>query len=63
MCTTEQHDMTISDIARLIERPSYSVAYIIKTRNIAESRRVGIIRLFDAAAVEQIKAAAAEMSD
>lgn len=51
---------TVTEIAAELAKPDYSIAYIIRTRGIVEARRVGIIRLYDEAAVEQIKSALAD---
>lgn len=64
MSTTEQqYGMTISQIAEMLGEPMHRINYIVQTHKIAAYRRVGIIREFDAAAVEQIKTAVAKRSD
>jgi hypothetical protein len=63
MSSTQQHELkTIRDIAKELGKHPWNVSYLIDSRGIQETRRVGIIRLFDAAAVEQIKEAAAEVA-
>lgn len=47
--------MTAGEIARDLKVESHRVSYIIKSRKIQESRRVGNIRLFDADAITTIR--------
>lgn len=62
MSSTTQQLKTLGQIASELDRQEYSIAYIITSRRIQETQRAGIVRLFDDAAVEQIKAALAEMA-
>ena len=54
---------TSGDIVAETGQPMHAVLYAIKTRNIPCVQRVGNVRLFNAAQVEQIKRALAEFRD
>lgn len=63
MSTTQQQPLkTLGEIATEVGVRPYSVAYAISSRGIRETQRAGIVRLFDAAAVDQIKMALAEIA-
>ena len=54
---SERSLQTIGEIAATLECPAHRVDYAIRRHGIRETRRAGIIRLFDAASVERIERA------
>ncbi len=48
---------TVGDIARHLGEPSWRVAYVIETRGVQPTKRVGAYRVFDRAAVKVISGA------
>jgi hypothetical protein len=49
--------VTVGDIARRLGVPTHRVQYVILARGIKPAGRAGVLRLFDAEAVERIAAA------
>ena len=54
--TTAQHFHTSGDISKALGRPFSRVRWILGTRDIQPVGRAGIIRLYDDAAVERVRA-------
>lgn len=48
---------TVGDLAREADEPAHIIDYAIRRYRIEETQRVGILRVYDADAAEQIKAA------
>ncbi|MBN1341506.1 MAG: hypothetical protein JXQ73_02445 [Phycisphaerae bacterium] len=53
----DQRLVTLGEIARDMGLPLHRLTYALKTYHVRETQRAGVIRLFDAAAVERVKAA------
>lgn len=54
--------LTTGQIAERLKMPVHRVEYIIESRNIEPTNRVGNIRVFDEAAVKLIEKAAAKIA-
>ncbi len=54
--TTAQHFHTSGDIARTLGQPFSRVRWILDTRDIQPIGRVGIVRLYNDAAIERVRA-------
>lgn len=48
---------TVGQVAHELGEPLHRVEYVIRSRGIEASSRVGILRVFDLAAVDRIRAA------
>jgi len=60
MSSTAEELKTVGEIAAALGKPKHVITYAIDRHGIRETRRAGIARLFDAKAVEAIKAAMAK---
>jgi hypothetical protein len=48
--------ITASEIAAILDRPVVRVRHILASRNIEPIARAGLVRVYDAAAIEKVRA-------